>query len=101
MECWVTDQQMCRPDLAIYTDAQIRLMAVGTKQIPTFVIEVTSSYNYYNKGMKKLREYFAAGVQMAWYIFPEEKVVYAYTSPKHVTICSDVDVLPVTPYYCQ
>lgn len=97
MECWVTDKQMRRPDMALYTGDQIRQMALNVNQIPAFVIELTSQYDDYQKGLAKLREYFAAGVQAVWYVFPDERLVYAYTAPKLVVISSDTDILSAAP----
>lgn len=38
---------------------------------------------------KKIKEYFDNGPCSVWYIYPEEKLVYVYTSIKEVKINSD------------
>jgi Uma2 family endonuclease len=95
IDCWLQPRQMRRPDMALYTADQIGLMAAGINQIPAFVVELTSQHDYFRKGLTKLREYFTAGVEIVWYVFPDEETVYAYTAIKQVTICSDVDLLPI------
>ncbi|GAB3938420.1 Uma2 family endonuclease [Larkinella terrae] len=97
INCWVTDQQMRRPDLALYTAEQIRETALGQDVIPAFVIEIISEYDEVRKVEKKLIEYFQAGVQVVWRIIPEIKTVSVYTSPKTVTICTDTDLISAAP----
>ena len=52
--------------------------------------------------LKKLREYFRAGVLLVWVIFPDVAAVHVYTSPKTVQILDVSDVLrrePVLPVF--
>ena len=49
------------------------------------------------KSLIKLHEYFDAGVQVVWWVYPLYKEVYVYTSPKTVTICTDDDTLSAAP----
>jgi Uma2 family endonuclease len=96
-DCWVTESQMRRPDMAFYTDAQIRAMAADERQLPAFVIEVISEYDEFGRMTQKLREYFAAGVLSVWWVVPEFQMVYQFTSPKTVTIATDDDALSAAP----
>jgi len=88
---------MRRPDLAYFTDAQMQNMAVGQNQIPVFLSEFVSEHDDARKYIRKLAEYFRAGVQIVWLVFPDDHVVYVYTSPKTVVICTDNDVLSAAP----
>lgn len=60
-ECWVTEKQMRRPDVALFTDAQIRESTAGGNPVPAFVIEVISEHDKANKIERKVGEYFRAG----------------------------------------
>ena len=46
---------------------------------------------------EKLAEYFKSTVQVVWHIYPENHVVYVYTSRKNVKVCTDDDVCSATP----
>ena len=79
--------QMRRPDLAAYTKEQLENMKKGENQIAPWVAEVISTNDNINKVNGKLEEYFNAGVQVVWHIFPDSKQVYVYTAIDKVTIC--------------
>lgn len=72
-------------------------MAAGEKVISPFTIEFVSKSDDAQKYIRKLNEYFQAGVQVVWLVFPSDQIVYVYTSPKTVTICTDDDVLSAAP----
>ena len=99
MDCWVTEKQMRRPDLSCYTESQIVQDALGNQpsSIPAFVIELISETDEHYKTTTKLREYFEAGVQVVWWIFPPFKTVEVYTSPKTVVIATDDDLISAAP----
>lgn len=78
---------MRRPNLSYFTSEQIEASWNGEQPIPPFVIELVSKND---KGMeieRKIHEYFRAGVQCVWYIYPEFASVKTYTSPIDVKIC--------------
>ena len=91
------NDQVRRPDVAYYTGEQIQLIATGVTAIPGFVVEFGSVTDNELTSIKKRHEYFDAGVQVVWWVFPLYKEVYVYTSPKTVTICTDDDVLSAAP----
>lgn len=91
-EVWMSDVQMRKPDIAFWTYDQVKTGYLGINNIPLFVIEVISEYDQVNKLKKKIDEYFNAGVQVVWHIFPENKMVEIYTSPKNVVICTGSDI---------
>lgn len=97
VDCWVTDKQMRRPDLAFYTDEQIRKASQGERVIPAFVIEIISEFDDIIKVEKKLIEYFQAGVKVVWRVVGEIKTVYVYTSPKTITVCTHNDTINAAP----
>jgi Uma2 family endonuclease len=49
--------------------------------IPSLVIEVLSKGNTRGEIAKKLKDYFFAGVQLAWVIDPKTRTAEAYTAP--------------------
>ena len=97
MDAWVTDQQMRRPDVSFFSKQQLQLMDAGVDVVPGFVIEFGSVSDDVQKSLTKLHQYFDAGVQVVWWVYPLYKEVYVYTSPKTVIICTDTDVLSAAP----
>jgi Uma2 family endonuclease len=49
--------------------------------IPDLSVEVISEGNTREEMEKKLDDYFRAGVKLVWYVYPDDEVAYAYTSP--------------------
>ncbi|MCY7356267.1 MAG: Uma2 family endonuclease, partial [Rudanella sp.] len=73
-----------RPDAAFLTKNQIDGSENEVKYaIPSFVIEVISPNDRVKYLEEKLQEYFDAGVQIVWHIFPNTKQVWVYTDPLH------------------
>lgn len=97
IDVWVSDKQMRRPDVLFFTRTQFEKIAAGENAVPAFVAELVSENDDARKCIKKLHEYFQAGVQTVWLIFPDDYTVYVYTSPKTVTICTDDDILSASP----
>ena len=91
----LTGIQMRRPDMAYFSDEQIR--NEEDEPIPAFCIEIISPTDESEKVEAKRIEYFKAGVQVLWHIFPENGEVYVYTSRKTVQICSDNDICSAAP----
>lgn len=90
-----------KPDIAYYTDEQIDRAAYGENQVPQFVIEVISKHDKINKNQRKLQDYYKAGVQVIWEIFPELEQVNVYhgadmsmKTKKSEDLCSAAPVLP-------
>jgi len=97
MDVVLLNDQLRRPDVAYYTGEQIQSISAGTTTVPGFVVEFGSVTDNELTSVKKRHEYFDAGVQVVWWVFPLYKEVYVYTSPKTVTICTDDDILSATP----
>lgn len=94
----LTGIQMRRPDLAYFSGEQIDSSVLTEDEpIPTFVIEIISPADDAIKIEEKLAEYFKAGVRVVWHVFPENKVVYVYTSRREVKICLEDDICSAVP----
>ena len=94
----LTGIQMRRPDLAFFSGEQIDTSADSSEEpIPSFVIEIISPTDDAIKVEEKVAEYFKSTVQVVWHVYPENRVVYIYTSRKNVTICTDQDICSAQP----
>jgi Uma2 family endonuclease len=60
---------------------------------PDLAIEVISKGNTKTEMRKKLGEYFRAGAQLVWYIYPAERRVVVYTSSENATTLREDDTL--------
>ena len=90
--------QMRRPDLAYFSGQQIDASVTSSYEpIPEFLIEVISPSDDAEKVEEKLVEYFNASVKVVWHIYPENEVIYVYTSRKNVSICTDLDICSAAP----
>jgi len=54
--------------------------------VPNLAIEVVSPNNLANEVMVKIEDYFLAGVERVWVIYPEIAKLYDYDSPASVRI---------------
>ena len=95
--CLISPYQVRIPDLAYFTRQQMVESANGNEPIPMFVIEIISANDSINAVNQKLKEYFDAGVQVVWHIFPQQQLVYVYKSVKNVFIASDDDMCTAQP----
>jgi Uma2 family endonuclease len=87
-----------RPDLAFVSAERwpIRRRIPRTaawKVAPDLAIEVISPSNTANEVVRKIAEYFAAGVRRVWVVYPEAEQVHDYASPTSVTILARADRL--------
>lgn len=90
--------QMRRPDLAYFSGEQIDASATSNEEpIPEFLIEVISPTDDAEKVEEKLAEYFNSSVRVVWHIYPDNEVVYVYTSRKNVKICTELDICSAYP----
>ncbi|MFB9294021.1 Uma2 family endonuclease [Persicitalea jodogahamensis] len=97
-DVWLTGIQMRRPDLAYFSGEQIdNSLSSEEEIIPAFAIEIVSPTDDAIKVEDKLVEYFKCGVQVVWHVYPENKVVYVYTSRKNVKICTEDDLCSAQP----
>ncbi|WP_373330620.1 Uma2 family endonuclease [Salmonirosea aquatica] len=97
-DVWLTGIQMRRPDLAYFSGQQIdNSMLLADEPIPAFAIEIISPTDDAIKVDEKVAEYFKAGVQVVWHIYPENESVYVYTSRRNVVICIEHDLCSAQP----
>jgi len=76
------------PDLSFVSWKRLPGHRIPRKPVPALVpdlaVEVLSASNTMAEILRKLREYFAAGVRLVWIIDPETRTARAYTSLKRV-----------------
>ena len=100
LEIWTARDQWRKPDICLITPAQIKAAASGKEPVPVFIIEVISKNDAILVVKDKVFEYFKAGVQMLWHVFPHNnKVEIYYSAYKSETfegdqICSAEAVVP-------
>jgi Uma2 family endonuclease len=61
--------------------------------VPDLAVEVLSAGNTAAEMERKLQEYFAAGVRLVWYVYPEQRTVHVCTSLHDVRILHEADSL--------
>ena len=88
-----------RPDIAYFTDAQIRKAKEGEAPVPQFIIEVISKNDMINTVNKKMEDYRKAGVPVVWHVLPKFKKVHVYhgTEMKIFGEGEKVSAAPVLP----
>ena len=60
---------------------------------PTLAIEVISPGNTKREMDDKLADYFRAGVELVWYVYPDRKQVEVFSDPESKTVLGQGDVL--------
>jgi Uma2 family endonuclease len=66
---------------------------------PNLAVEVISPTNAAEEVHTKVHEYFQAGVDQVWVVFPVDGEVYIYTSPTNVRILQRTDVIEGNPLF--
>ncbi|MCZ6875647.1 MAG: Uma2 family endonuclease [bacterium] len=61
--------------------------------MPNLAIEVMSESNTMGEMARKWCEYFAAGVQLLWFVDPKTRTVAVYTAPEQFTLRHEEDTL--------
>jgi Uma2 family endonuclease len=69
--------------------------------VPNLAIEVVSRSDSVDYIVDKVAEYFHAGVERVWVVFPSQEQVYVYDSPTSVHILTRTDELsdPILPHF--
>jgi Uma2 family endonuclease len=60
---------------------------------PDLAVEVLSAGNTAAEMRRKLREYFAAGVQLVWYVDPRKRIIQVFTAPDEMVTLREDDTL--------
>jgi Uma2 family endonuclease len=84
------------PDVSYFSKARARHFVRGqaiTGVVPDLGVEVLSKGNTRAEIERKLSEFFAAGVRLAWVMDPRKREVRVYTAPDTYTTLSEEDVL--------
>jgi Uma2 family endonuclease len=63
------------------------------KVAPDLAVEILSASNSPREMERKLRDYFAAGVELVWYIDPETRTARVYTSPDQCEMLDESQTL--------
>jgi len=88
-----------RPDVAFVSFDRWPLTALPTDDppewevVPHLAVEVLSPTNSAQEVLDKIDEYFQAGVQLVWVIYPLRRYIYVYESPTQNRILSETDEL--------
>ncbi len=61
--------------------------------VPNLAVEIISKSNTAKEMDRKLGEYFEAGSQLVWYVYPKQREVMVYTSPTDVTTLGETETL--------
>jgi Uma2 family endonuclease len=96
-DCQLSENQVRRPDIAFFNKTQLQASAKGENPIPSFVVEIISKNDKMDEVEEKRLEYFKAGVQVAWYIFPKIRLVRVFTSAKQSVDCMTSDICSANP----
>jgi Uma2 family endonuclease len=80
-----TKRRVRMPDVAFFLNEHLPPDAVHwsiSKNPPDLAVEIMSPSNTVPEMETKLKEYFKAGAQLVWYIYPPSKTAKLYTSPR-------------------
>ncbi len=61
--------------------------------VPNLAVEVVSPSDKADDLEEKIAEYFQAGVQLVWIVYPTHKKIHVYSSPTQISILSKGDTL--------
>jgi Uma2 family endonuclease len=88
-----------RPDVAFVARDRWPLPAVPTEDpaaletVPNLAVEVISPTNTAAGVFAKMQEYFEAGVQLVWVIYPLQRSIQVFESPKESRVLREGDEL--------
>lgn len=61
--------------------------------VPSVAVEIISKHNKANEVQTKIEEYFEAGVDQVWVVYPRQRKVMVYDGLKAVRVLDENDVL--------
>jgi Uma2 family endonuclease len=87
----VEENMQRRPDVAFVSHARWpynrRVPNVPVwDMVPDLAIEVISPSDMMSAVLRKVHDYFKAGVSRVWVVYPEQAEVYIYSSPKQIEV---------------
>jgi Uma2 family endonuclease len=93
----VDAEQIRIPDVAFYSWDHFpkKLLPLGQilDVVPDLAVEILSPTNTNKEMDRKRREYFAGGAKLVWEVYPQEKLVKAFTAPKEATTIDENGVM--------
>ena len=95
-DVWLTEDQKRIPDIAFFTRDQIDDLS-EIEPIPAFVVEIISPGDKADKIETKVIEYFQAGVQVIWHVFPALRMVRVFASVKNSITHFESDTFDAAP----
>jgi Uma2 family endonuclease len=93
----LSEERVRIPDISAFTDQQIKAAQGEDYPVPTFAIEIISPTESGFKIEQKAFDYFSAGVQVLWQVYPNLRMVKVLTSPQAVQVCLKQDVCSAAP----
>ena len=102
-----TIQRKRRPDVAFvsydrWPQQQRVPRTEAWEVVPNLAVEVVSPTDRADDLMNKVAEYFRAGVECVWVVFPSQEQIHVYESPTSVRILTRADALhgePALPHF--
>ena len=88
-----------RPDAAFVrfqrwaADRPIPLTGNAWDVVPNLAVEVVSPHDLVEELMAKIQEYFQAGVELVWVVYPQQRTVHVYQSLTSVHVRTATDEL--------
>ena len=61
--------------------------------LPELMVEVVSPNDLAEEIIERLDEYFTAGTKLVWIVYPTQRLLYVYESPRQVRILGEADEL--------
>jgi Uma2 family endonuclease len=61
--------------------------------LPDLMVEVISPHDIADEIVDKVNEYFTAGTKIVWVVYPIQRLIYVYNSPRLVRILGESDEL--------
>jgi Uma2 family endonuclease len=84
---FATDRPQRRPDVAFVSFDRWPSSVIPVDEasawgvVPNLAVEVLSPTNTAYEVVRKIREYFEAGVQLVWVVYPNERNIHVHESP--------------------
>ena len=88
-----------RPDVAFVSLQRLRQAGTQPKDdnawnvVPNLAVEVVSPNELAEDLLEKIEEYFQAGVQMVWVVYPRRQIIQVYESLTHIRGLTRTDEL--------
>jgi Uma2 family endonuclease len=88
-----------RPDLAFVScdrwpiDRPMSSRENAWDVVPDLAVEVTSPTDYAAEQLRKVREYFHAGVRLVWIVYPDDRCVHVYEAWNQIRVVRESDTL--------